>query len=307
LQSVFAVVLCSTACAVSTQAEVSAKVWLREHSGDNPDELSELKTENPDAYALVKALLTKRSLGLLDPKHPTASFAAPPPKEEEDQPSGAAVYAKFATTEKEQLALSGQQTSPSADVPYPEASTNQAQVPYPEATGSSQNWMSWKPDNNDDDAMVQNVLGAVADLTKKKSLRGPPDAQAQEDNPLQAEAARMEDQPETTSSQSNTQAAPPQPVPSQVQQPAQEPIVEAAVAAPAEIAKSAAPVQDAPNNALTSFTFDDAATITTTTVPVANKGANPLASWLGIVKPHVQVAAPAPEQKLANPYLMDLQ
>jgi hypothetical protein len=296
LQSVFAAVLCSTACAVSTQAEISAKVWLREHSGGNPDELAELKTENPDAYALVKALLTKRSLGLLDPKHPTASFAAPPPKEDTDQPSGAEVYAKFATTPKEQLALSGQQSSASPDVPYPDAQNSQSQVPYPEAHGSSQNWMSWKPDNNDDDAMVQNVLGAVADLTKKKSLRGQSDSQ--DENPLQAEAARMEDQGEP-SFQPNTEAAPPQPV--------AEPVVQASVEAPAEIAKPAAPVQDEPRNALTAFTFDDSATTTTTTTLRANKGANPLASWLGIVKPHVQVAAPAPEEKLSNPYLMDLQ
>merc|ERR1719197_2304205 len=118
LQSVIAAVLCSTACAVFTQAEMSAKMWLQEHAGDNPDELAELKTENPDAYALVKALLTKRSLGLLDPKHPTASFAAPAPKDDSDQPTGAAVYAKFATTEKEQQALQG---ATAADVPYPDA------------------------------------------------------------------------------------------------------------------------------------------------------------------------------------------
>ena len=36
---------------------------------------------NPDAYALVKALLTKRSLGLLYTRHATASFAAAPQQE----------------------------------------------------------------------------------------------------------------------------------------------------------------------------------------------------------------------------------
>jgi hypothetical protein len=259
-------------------------MWLREHSGDNPDELAELKTENPDAYALVKALLTKRSLGLLDPKHPTASFAAPPPRDDSDQQSGAAVYAKFATTEKEQLALTGQQVSASPSVPYPEAAVAQSSVPYPEAQGSPQNFMNWKPDN-DDETMVQNVLGAVADLTKKKSLRG--QADTEEANPLQAEVTR-EDQEETASlPQSTTQAAP---------QPVQEPVAEAPVEA-----------KSAGSNALTSFTFDDATTTTTTTF--VNKGANPLASWLGVVKPHVQVAAPAPEEKPANtnPYLMDLQ
>lgn len=206
------------------------------------------------------------------------------------------MYAKFATTPKEQLALTGQQTSASADVPYPEASAAQSQVPYPEAHGSSQNWMNWKPDNNDDDTMVQNVLGAVADLTKKKSLRG--QAEAQEENPLQAEAARMEDQGETVT-EPTTQAAPSEPV--------QAAVVEVADKAPAVQTKIEGSVQDVATNSLTSFSFDDSSTTTTTTMPVASKGANPLASWLGIVKPHVQAAAPAPEQKPANPYLMDLQ
>jgi len=51
----------------------TARAWLRDHTGQ-PDELAELKGTNPEAYAIVKALLTKRALGLLDPKHPSASF-----------------------------------------------------------------------------------------------------------------------------------------------------------------------------------------------------------------------------------------
>jgi hypothetical protein len=295
LQTILAAALCSSACAVSTQAESTARVWLREHSGDNPDELAELKTENPDAYALVKALLTKRSLGLLDPKHPTASFSAPPPKDDsEDQPSGAAVYAKFATTPKEQLALTGQQSAPS-NVPYPEATA--AAVPYPEAQSGGQNWMNWKPDSNDDDAMVQNVLGAVADLTKGKSLRGKP--AADDENPIQAEAAKMEDQQETAPVPSTTQAAA---EPEQVPQ-----SVEEQTAAPAKAEPAPAATPDVPKNALTAFSFDDSAPTTTTTTlaPAANK--SPLASWLGLVKPHVVQAAAAPQEKPSNPYLMDLQ
>merc|ERR1719327_1775004 len=61
----------------ATSASLSeARVWLKSH-GPVPqkDELQDLRNENPEAYAIVKALLTKRSLGLLDPKHPPASFA----------------------------------------------------------------------------------------------------------------------------------------------------------------------------------------------------------------------------------------
>merc|ERR1719440_328290 len=49
-----------------------AREWLRTH--EDPDEagMEELKTTNPDAYAIVQALITKKSLGLLNPKHPNA-------------------------------------------------------------------------------------------------------------------------------------------------------------------------------------------------------------------------------------------
>jgi len=73
----------AVAKAVSTES--LALRWLQKHRG-NPDELSELKDANPDAYALVKALLTKRSLGLLHTRHATASFAAAP--QQETQTSG---------------------------------------------------------------------------------------------------------------------------------------------------------------------------------------------------------------------------
>merc|ERR1719265_2201991 len=36
--------------------------------------MAELKATNPDAYAVVNALLTKKSLGLLNSRHPTASM-----------------------------------------------------------------------------------------------------------------------------------------------------------------------------------------------------------------------------------------
>merc|ERR1719247_149454 len=49
-----------------------ARDWLRAH--EDPDEagMEELKSTNPDAYAIVQALITKKSLGLLNPKHPNA-------------------------------------------------------------------------------------------------------------------------------------------------------------------------------------------------------------------------------------------
>merc|ERR1711862_1019775 len=74
-----AVVACGDALTLteSTSARSAALAWLGKHGGaPQGDELAELKAENPEAYGIVKALLTKRSLGLLDPKHPSASFSA---------------------------------------------------------------------------------------------------------------------------------------------------------------------------------------------------------------------------------------
>merc|ERR1719420_1288526 len=49
-----------------------AREWLRTHEDPDQAGMEELKTTNPDAYAIVQALITKKSLGLLNPKHPNA-------------------------------------------------------------------------------------------------------------------------------------------------------------------------------------------------------------------------------------------
>lgn len=298
--------LCAGADAVSAQSEVSARVWMRDHRQPNQDDLSELKTENPDAYALVNALLTKRSLGLLDPKHPTASFGkAPPTDDSETKLTGAAEYARFATTEKEKAALQG--VTVDVSEPYPDASASAAAVPYPSAGGASHDWMSWKPQDSgaSDDAMVKNVLGAVAGLTMKgKSLRGGA-ADDESANPFASEAA----------SQMAAESAP-QPVAAEVatttQASSENPYLKTMDMAPAAstIKEQIASFPDqAGGNALSSFAWDDSQTTTTTAAPKASKsgvGGNPLGAWLGMVKPHVVTAAPQ-EAKPSNPYLTDLQ
>jgi len=213
---------------------------------------------------LVKALLTKRSLGLLDPKHPTASFAAPPPKtDDEDHPTGAAVYAKFATTQKEQQALTA--AAAPQDVPYPEASASQAAVPYPEAAGGSHDWINWKPHDGgmDDETMVKNVLGAVADLTKGKSLRGNSAPVEDDSSSLAAETASLQSEPAftTTTSPSQTQQiAPAQAIESQAHQENSylKGLDLTPPATPAVVENSAVE-----KNPLSSFSWDDKATTTT--------------------------------------------
>ena len=152
---VFAAVA-AVAAGTTAKAEVSARVWMLDHSDPNSDELSELRTENPDAYALVKALLTKRSLGLLDPKHPTASFSKPAPEEEGSHPVGAAVYAKFATTDKERQALAGAE-------PAYDTSSVEDEVVTPAPSGSH-DWLSW----SEVSGSLRNLFNAS--LTHVKSI-----------------------------------------------------------------------------------------------------------------------------------------
>lgn len=49
-----------------------AREWLRTHEDPDQAGMDELKSTNPDAFAIVQALITKKSLGLLNPKHPNA-------------------------------------------------------------------------------------------------------------------------------------------------------------------------------------------------------------------------------------------
>lgn len=72
------VVACAVAVASGRHSTLSgqdaaAKAWLRAHThkgkqAPDQDDLAELKTENPTAYAIVKTLLTKNSLGLIKRK-----------------------------------------------------------------------------------------------------------------------------------------------------------------------------------------------------------------------------------------------
>eukprot|EP00446_Apocalathium_sp_SHHI-4_P012455 CAMPEP_0177201264 /NCGR_PEP_ID=MMETSP0367-20130122/26657_1 /TAXON_ID=447022 ORGANISM="Scrippsiella hangoei-like, Strain SHHI-4" /NCGR_SAMPLE_ID=MMETSP0367 /ASSEMBLY_ACC=CAM_ASM_000362 /LENGTH=326 /DNA_ID=CAMNT_0018649753 /DNA_START=40 /DNA_END=1020 /DNA_ORIENTATION=- len=134
-----------SALSTSATSKAQAAAWLRSHAAPQQDELGELKTVNPMAYAIVQALLTKRSLGLLDPRHPSPSFAAPPPQHDDGEMSGVEAFAKIAQESGEK---------PKANLAYPDAPVASAH----------HNWLSWKPQQSavDDEAMVSNVLGTVA-------------------------------------------------------------------------------------------------------------------------------------------------
>lgn len=330
----------AVAAGTSAKAEVSARVWMLDHANPNTDELSELRVENPDAYALVKALLTKRSLGLLDPKHPTASFSKPAPEDEGSHPVGAAVYAKFATTDKERQALAN--AEPAYDTSTVE-SVEEVVTPAP--SSGSHDWLSWKPADSaaSDDAMVQNVLGSVAGLVGKKipapsapkvssgleadeaSILSADDAPAAPKPVVQEEPAPVE---KNFLAKAPEPPAPPAPKPqgnsyldgldltvdTKPDTPA--PAVQAvAVETPAAPVAAAAATSSLTGgkSALDSFSFSDSEDTTTTAAPKVQTPApksSALGSWLGMVQPHVQKAAVPATTAVpsdANPYLTDLQ
>jgi hypothetical protein len=224
LRFVVALVVLPLAQSLAADAVKQARVFLRSHAAVAPkaDELAELRTENPEAYALVNALLTKRSLGLLDPKHPTASFsnASPPQQSSDDQ--GPEAFAKFASPGELRATRMSQQsaTVTKVDVPYAEV----------ESAPAHHDWMSWKPQQSamDDETMVQNVLGAVAELKGKKA--GLLSKQQSSDNQLLSDAASVSED----SAPAAAAAAP------------EKPVAEAAPKVSAQAAESTPPVENAP-------------------------------------------------------------
>eukprot|EP00746_Dinoflagellata_sp_MGD_P151886 gnl/MRDRNA2_/MRDRNA2_83304_c0_seq1.p1 gnl/MRDRNA2_/MRDRNA2_83304_c0~~gnl/MRDRNA2_/MRDRNA2_83304_c0_seq1.p1 ORF type:complete len:279 (+),score=70.72 gnl/MRDRNA2_/MRDRNA2_83304_c0_seq1:77-913(+) len=113
-----------------------AREWLRTH--EDPDEagMEELKSTNPDAYAIVQALITKKSLGLLNPKHPNAFGGY-------QEAPGKGV-------------MSTQVVDPQPEAPVAALATQTQQT-------SHADFFNWKP-HEDDDAMVSNLVGAVASI-----------------------------------------------------------------------------------------------------------------------------------------------
>merc|ERR550532_3322182 len=144
------------------------KLWLHNHQAPpSQDELAELKTENPEAYAIVKSLLVKRSLGLLNPKHPSASFRG----------------------------------QPASDDSTPAAEATEVTA---DAAPAQHDWLNWKPQDNaaNDDAMVKSVLGEVATLKAQPQNDVSSDATKKSDASLewkepQQPAVQQVAQPET--------------------------------------------------------------------------------------------------------------
>jgi hypothetical protein len=322
------------ASSLSVSATSRARLFLRAHVGTPPqaDELAELRTENPEAYALVKALLTKRSLGLLDPKHPTASFAK---AEQPHEDQGPEVFEKMASPEELQAMRNPQPVAakPKVDMPYAEVQ------PAP----AHRDWMNWKPQSAamDDETMVQNVLGAVAQLKGSKKAGLLSNQHAADENPLVADAGALgSEQPEPTAV-SPKPAAPAAPRENSylksidfglaTPQAAEEQKTAAPakhensylkgldlsgdmpkVVASSEEPKKASHMQSSSNNYLASFSWDDSKPQEESNQKVSQQepkvdpSKDSLLSWLGVVKKAPVQRAPTAPTQPANPYIMDL-
>jgi hypothetical protein len=157
-----ACIVLSVLCQASRIAdEQRAREWLLAH--DNPDQagMNELKATDPTAFGIVQALLAKQKLGLLDPKHPSASFTDTAPKEHKTFVEAAEEAGISSDLPEHAEAGAG------VAKPYPDVAEAS---PYPEVSQHSHDPWSFKAAGHDDDELVNSVLGQVAELKGGGSL-----------------------------------------------------------------------------------------------------------------------------------------
>lgn len=126
----------------ATTAAARAQVWLREHQSPDEQGLQDLKNSDPNSYAIVQALLMKQQAGLLDPSNPAG-------KQPEEHESASDIMRSAPSIEGVPESISEVAIS--------------APVKRAPAVYTHGNPWAFKP-KEDDEAMVQNVLGAVSEL-----------------------------------------------------------------------------------------------------------------------------------------------
>lgn len=130
-------------------AAARAQQWMKVHNVDPNDQagLNDLKSSDPNAYAIVQALLAKRQLGLLDPKHPTANFAGAPKHAEDDQ-----------------SALDVLRAAPTVEASVVPVSAVSVAEPVHHQYSSSAMWSFKAHTAQDDDNLVASVMGDVTGI-----------------------------------------------------------------------------------------------------------------------------------------------
>lgn len=296
--------LVAPAVASAVSAESAAREWLQYHTSPTDDQLGELKNANPDAYAMVKALLTKHKMGLVK--------LAP-------EERGPDVFKRMMTPRH--LAASRPQVS----VPYGDAEMG-ASPPVDN--------MHYNPNAaaDKDERMVDRLLGAVAGLSgakgKKIALLRKRHHKQEAENPFAKDMAAFGVETQTTQAPAAFPLEEPQ---VEEQQPPAAAAhkensylkgIDLSGDMPAVLGTKHgdmkhAPRHDSDTNYLATFTFGDGLAPAVQEAPKPKKVATPkpkksnsFLKWLGFVKkapaPQEAQAAPAqPAKNRGNPYLVD--
>lgn len=176
----------SSAVQSGTTANQRAKAWLRAHGEADPDAagMQDLKNSDPNAFAIVQALLTKRSLGLLDPSNPSANFGGAKRPQQRS-------FKQEAEDAGVSMESSSSGSTANSNLPYPSAQTGSSvALPFPDVGAEHDDSHFGFHAHTDDEAMVNSVLGAVDELkthgsalaTKKSTTR--PNSLTVENSPI---------------------------------------------------------------------------------------------------------------------------
>jgi len=150
-----------------------ARQWLRTHEDPDQAGMEELKSTNPDAYAIVQALITKKSLGLLNPRHPNA--------------------------------FGGYQDAPGAKGTMPTTVVDaEPQVPLAAVSTETQHashsdFFNWKP-HDDDDSIVSNVESGAVPSSSEKVASSPVEMAPLQPEPQKIEPVKVAAPTETSNS-----------------------------------------------------------------------------------------------------------
>jgi len=132
-----------TGTGMTSEARAAAWMWIRLHAWDRQpqqDELSELKSADPNSYAIVSALLAKQQLGVLNPRHPSEGFAS----------TGTHLSAEGAASLARMEASVVHKKPAPEEAPAPKA----PQAVYTEAGSAQHNWAHFKPEDADDEIVA---------------------------------------------------------------------------------------------------------------------------------------------------------
>jgi hypothetical protein len=284
---VFVVLALLVATAAASSSASAAASWLESHKSPTDDQLSELKGANPQAFAIVNALLSKH--------HHV---------KKEGEPSGADIFRSMMTPPH----LAKQH----AYSPY--ASTDLAEVGTPVV---AQAQFNPNAQSKRDDSAVSRLLSAVASMGGKKgkkiqSLLRKHEHKQEVDNPLAADSSLFEEAPKPVPVQDivvpdvQAELAAPTAAPEEKHENSYLKGIDLSGDMPVSLRQPKKQnsylkgIDLGSADSLATFSFGDAAPAAPPPVPAKvvapkPKKDNAFLKWLGVVH-----KAPAPEEKLAE-------